>query len=83
MTLKAAIGQIMKLKGFTYAIISEKAGYKSHSGVSERIRQGNMKIDTLIRLAKTMDYEVVLRSKLKDKTEWVITDESSKGVDSE
>ena len=71
--MKKIIRTIMLLRGFTNATLAEKLGYTTASGVSNVIcREGGMSIDKLVTFMDAMDCEVVIRSKLADKNEWVI-----------
>lgn len=71
--MKKIIRTIMLLRGFTNATLAEKCGYNTPSGVSNVInRENGMRIDNLVKLMEAMDCEVVIRSKLTDKQEWVI-----------
>ncbi len=73
MNLRNVIKEVMHIRGYTLEKLQTKLGYKTLSGVSERIRKGNMKIDTLLKFGEILDFEVVIRSTLKDKAEWKIT----------
>ena len=71
--MKKIIKMIMLLRGFTNATLAEKCGYISPSGVSNVInREYSMKVENLLKFMDAMDCEVVIRSKLADKNEWVI-----------
>ena len=71
--MKKIIKMIMLLRGFTNATLDEKCGYTSPSGVSNVInREYSMKVENLLKFMDAMDCEVVIRSKLADKNEWVI-----------
>lgn len=64
---------IMTMRGHTYATLAEKCGYSVESGVGNIIRrEKSMKVENLVKLMEAMDCEVVIRSKLADKSEWVI-----------
>lgn len=74
MNSKQIVSELMRQKGFTAQALSVKLGYKTTSGVTERIRgKHEMRVDTLISILEAMDCELVIRSKLKDKTEHVVT----------
>lgn len=60
---KEIIRILMKKKGYSQAIIAEKAGLKRQSNVSEMMRSQNMRVDNLIRILTAMDCELVIRSK--------------------
>ena len=71
--MKKIIKMIMLLRGFTNATLAEKCGYTSPAGVSNVInREYSMKVENLLKFMDAMDCEVVIRSKLADKNEWVI-----------
>jgi hypothetical protein len=74
---KKTVIEIMKLRGFTIELLSKKLGYKTVSGVSERLRGSqDMRVDTLVKFLEQMDCELVIRSTTKDKTEWKISADS-------
>ena len=74
MNSKQITVKIMKQRGFTYQALAAKLGYKTTSGITERIRgKHEMRVDTLVSILEAMDCELVIKSKLKDKTEFVIT----------
>lgn len=73
MKANEVIKALMKLRGYTCKSLADKLGKSTPSAVSNTlIRRTSMKIDTLVEYANTMDCEVIIRSKLKDKSEWVI-----------
>lgn len=74
--MKAAelVKQIMDVRGMSIQTMSEKLGYKTRSGASERLRaKQDMRLDVFKSFLDALDCEIVIRSKLKDKKEWVIT----------
>jgi transcriptional regulator with XRE-family HTH domain len=65
--------EVMKAKGYTHALLAEKLGYTTQSGVTNKLhRKGSIQVDTLLKFMEAMDCEVVIRSKTTDKTEWVL-----------
>jgi len=60
---KTIIREIMTLKGYTQALVAEKAGLKRQSNMSEMLRSRNLRVDNLVRLLEAMDCELVIRSK--------------------
>lgn len=70
--LKETIREVMNAKGFTNALLAEKCGYNTPSGVSTKFERKTMNVDTLIKFLEAMDCELVIRSKTTDKSEWVI-----------
>lgn len=73
---------IMKLRGHTNESLASALGYvvevdgkkKGRANmVSERLRgKQEMRVDTLMKFLEAMDCEIIIRSKLKDKTQWII-----------
>ena len=69
--------EIMKLRGYTYARLAEKLGYKAANGVSERLRgTKDLRVDTLVKFLEQMDCELIIRSTTKDKMEWKVGSDS-------
>ncbi len=67
------IGEVMKAKGYTHALLAKKIGYTTQSGVTDKLhRKEGLRVDTLLKFMEAMDCEVVIRSKTTDKTEWVL-----------
>lgn len=65
--------ELMRLRGFTNITLAGKLGRSTPSSISNAIyRQHGMRIDTLVELAGALDCDVVIRSKLRDATEWVV-----------
>ena len=70
--LKETIREVMNAKGFTNALLAEKCGYNTPSGVSTKFERKTMNVNTLIKFLEAMDCELVIRSKTTDKSEWVL-----------
>lgn len=76
MRAKKIIAERMKERGYTLELFSKKCGYKTISGISERLRPGkrDMQIDVFLKMLEQLDCELVVRSTLKDdKKEWVVS----------
>lgn len=70
---KQIVSEIMKMRGYTNAALADKLNYPTVSGVSERLRgKQDMRVDTLVKFLEAMDCEVIVKSKLNDKTVWTI-----------
>lgn len=73
MKAKEVVKCLMKLRGHTNQSLSDSLGYPHASGVSQRLRgEGDMNVTVLVNFLKAMDCELVIRSKLSDKTEWKV-----------
>lgn len=68
------IQDIMKKHGYSNAILAKKLGKSTASAVSNKLSRTNgMRIDNFMEMVAAMDCEVVVRSTLTDKSEWVLT----------
>lgn len=59
------IGEIMEKRTpkVTLDVLRDRMGYKSISGVSERLRGKSMKVDTFVKFMDALGYEVVVQPK--------------------
>ena len=75
------VQEIMKFRGFSNLSLATKLGKSTASAVGNELSRANgMRIDNFMKMVEVMDCEAVVRSKLKDKTEWVLTtDEAEVG----
>ena len=72
------INEIMRKRNFTYATLSDKCGYSTASGISNKLSRPNgMRLDTFLKMLNALDCELVIRSKLTDKSEWKIPAEEN------
>lgn len=78
MKAKNIVKEIMKLRGHTNQSLADKLGYPHASGVSQRLRvEGDMNVTVLLKFLESMDCELVIKSKLDDKTTWKVDDKES------
>lgn len=78
------IQEIMKLRGFSNMSLATKLGKSTASAVSNKLsRDKGMRIDAFIEMAEAMDCEVVVRSTLKDRAEWKVTNSATLSPDEE
>lgn len=82
MTTADVVRQIMKTRNFTTQTLADKLGYKYASGVSERFRS-DMRVSVLLKMLDAMGCELVVRSKLSDKGQWVINGEDDDKISPE
>lgn len=76
------VKEIMKLRGFSNQSLASKLGKSTASAISNPLsREKGMRVDTLLEMVSAMDCEIVVRSVLKDKTEWVINSISKTETD--
>lgn len=68
------IKEVMKLRGFSNKSLATKLGKSTASAVFNPLsRENGMRTDTFLEMVEAMDCEVIIRSTLKDKTEWKAT----------
>ena len=77
MTTTEAIKAIMRTRDYNNETLADKMGYKHASGVSERLRS-DMRTSILLKMLDAMGCELVVRSKLSDKGQWIIDGKSKK-----
>lgn len=68
------IKSIMKLRGYSNATLAARLGKSTASAVSNPLsRENGMRIDTFLEMIEAMDCELVVKSNLKDRTEWKVS----------
>lgn len=72
MTPTELIYALLNEEKWTLAKLSRALGYESSGTMSNRLRRGNPTVSTLTSIADAMGYEVVVRSKTKPDTEFVV-----------
>ena len=63
---------MMKIKGASGAILAEKLGYNTPSGVTNRLQSKTMTVEKLIELLDALDCELVIKHKMGDKETFVV-----------
>lgn len=67
------IKEIMRLRGFSNKSLATKLGKSTPSAVSTKLSRVNgMRMDTFMELVEAMDCEVIVKSKLADRSQWKI-----------
>ena len=76
MNSKQIVAEVMDMRGWSQKLLAEKLGYATVTGVANRLNgksTKDMNVNTLVQFLSLMDCEVVVRSRTKDKKEWVIS----------
>ena len=76
MNSKQIVSEVMDMRGLSQKMLAEKLGYATVTGVANRLNgksTKDMNVNTLVQFLSLMDCEVVVRSRTKDKKEWVIS----------
>ena len=74
MNLQDALKNIFKFRNMSYGYVAEKVGVTLQTVSDKLNKKSSMSVSTLLKLCEATDCEVVIRSKMKDKSEWVITE---------
>lgn len=67
---------MMGVKKASGAVLADKLGYKTASGVSNRLQSKTMTVEKLIELLGALDCELVIRHKMGDKETFVVDNEN-------
>lgn len=68
------IKEVMKLRGYSNQSLATKLGKSTASAVSNPLsRENGMRIDTFLEMLEAMDCELVIKSTLKDRSEWKVS----------
>ena len=75
MKANQVVYELLKLRGYTITYLASKLGYKTQSMLSDKLNRNahGMRVDKLQEILAELDCEIVIRSKAKDKKEWVLT----------
>ena len=66
---------LLERKGWSQAKLSKELGYSSPGTLSNKLRRGNMTVETLNAILDAMGYEMVLRPKVVPADEIIVTQE--------
>ena len=75
MNEKEIVREIMELRGWSQALLAEKAGFKSQSNITGLLNnnKNGIRIDNLVKMLHALGCEVVVRDTMsKEKREWKI-----------
>ena len=81
MTAKQIVKEIMKLRGFSQKTLADELNYPTVTGVANRLNgktTKDMNVDTLVKFVSAMNCDVIIKSRLADKSEWKITSDDNK-----
>jgi plasmid maintenance system antidote protein VapI len=74
MKIGAIVKSIFKDRNISYMTVAENLGYKHASAVSNRLDDTRpITTDILLKILDELDCELVVRSRKKDRTEWVVS----------
>lgn len=78
MKVGAIVKTIFRERNISYMSMAEKLGYKHASAISNRLDDTRpITTDILLKILDELDCDLIIRSRTKDKTEWIV-DKTSK-----
>ena len=74
MNEKDIVREVMGLRGWSQAMLAEKAGFKSQSNITGLLNnnKNGIRIDNLVKMLNALGCEVVVRDTMGSKKEWKI-----------
>ena len=73
MKVGAIVKSIFRERNISYMKVAENLGYKHASAVSNRLDDTRpITSDILLNILEELDCELVIRSKKKERTEWIV-----------
>ena len=66
---------LLKSKKMTHALLADKLGMATPSGVSNRLQGKSMTVEVLVKMLDAMDCELVIRNKVGDKESYTVQNE--------
>lgn len=73
------IKKLSQDKKMSYAVIAEKIGFSTPSGVSNRLSGRSMTVEVLIQILEAMDCELIIKNKVGDKEIYSVDNANRKG----
>ena len=73
------IKKLLADKKMSYALLAEKVGFATPSGVSNRLAGRSMTVEVLVQLLEAMDCELIIRNKVGDKESYTVVNENRAG----
>ena len=78
MKVGAIVKSIFRDRNISYMTVAKDLGYKHASAVSNRLDDTRpITTDILINILNELDCELVIRSKKKDREEWIVNETTS------
>ena len=75
MTEIEIVKTLLKSKKMTHALLADKLGMATPSGVSNRLQGKSMTVEVLVKMLDAMDCELVIRNKVGDKESYTVQNE--------
>ncbi len=73
------VKSLAKSKKMSHAVLAEKIGMATPTGLSNRLQGRSMTVESLLRILDAMDCELIIRNKIGDKESWVVDNTNRKG----
>lgn len=80
MTDKEILKAAIEKRDYNQVILAKEMGYATQSCVSERFRRKqSMRCDIFVKFMDFLGFDVVIRSRRADKTEWILSFDKGTG----
>lgn len=80
MTDREILRAAMKKRDYNQVILASEMGYGSQSSIAERLRcKQSMRCDIFVKFMDFLGFDVVIRSRRADKTEWILSFDKGTG----
>lgn len=67
---------LLSSKGMSFAVLAEKMGLATASGVGNRLQGRSMTVEVLVEMLAAMDCELIIKNKVGDKETFVVENEN-------
>lgn len=75
MTIKDIFKKCIKQRQYTQSKLAEKIGAKGQSTIAMYFKKDNsITLNNALKVFDALDYDIVIRSRLTDKDEWIVDD---------
>ena len=75
------VKHIAKSKKISHALLAEKMGLATPTGVINRLQGRSMTVEVLVKMLEAMDCELIIKNKVGDKESFVVVNENRKGAE--
>ena len=69
---------LLKSKKVSHAVLAQKLGFATPTGVSNRLQGRSMTVEGLVKMLDALDCELIIRNKIGEKETWVVENENRK-----
>ena len=80
MTYKEILRAAIRKRDYNQPLLAEDMGYATSSSIAQRLRcKQSMRCDIFVKFMDFLGFDVVIRSRRADKTEWILSFDKGTG----